>query len=110
MSKFTCSPLFGESSVPPSEMRGPLNKESSCGDISSARITAGETKDPVACTPTTDRSTSSAVFDSRAAEILKLVFERTIKGTRMTGDAAPVPDNVIRTVLPLLTTSMSILF
>ena len=47
---------------------------------------------------------SWAVVDSNVPEILKLLFERTTKGTRMTGDPAPLPENVIRKVPPLLTT------
>jgi len=42
------------------------------------------------------------------AEILKLVFERTSKGTRITGNSAFVLDKVSRTVLPLLKTFISI--
>jgi hypothetical protein len=68
----------------------------------------GETSFPVARTSTTDNSLNTGVVDSKLAEILKPLFERTSKGTRITGE--PVLDNVIRTVLPVLTTSASIEF
>jgi len=62
---------------------------------------AGETILPVARTSITD-SWSSWVVDSTVAEILKSLFERTIKGTRTTGES-PL-DKLIRTVLPVCTT------
>jgi hypothetical protein len=39
---------------------------------------------------------------------LKLLFERTIKGTRKTPESASAPDRVIRTVLPLLKAFMAV--
>jgi len=46
------------------------------------------------------------VDDSKLAEILKLLFERTSNGTRRIGAPTSLPDNVRCTVLgPLLTTS-----
>jgi hypothetical protein len=68
--------------------------------------TCGETKIPVVRASATDNSLNPAVSDTKVAEILKPLFERTSKGTRITGDSAPVPDNVKRTVLPLVAPSI----
>jgi hypothetical protein len=53
-----------------------------------------------------DISLSADALVSTAAEILKLVFERTSKGTRITEASVFAPDKVIRTELPLFTTSV----
>ena len=71
MSKVICSALFGDSRVPPSEIRGPLNtkkglekssgesfffnpRRSNCGGISRLLIASGETSLPVARTSITE--------------------------------------------------------
>jgi hypothetical protein len=61
-----------------------------------ALTTCGETNIPVARTSSTESSLNAAVFDSKMAEILKLVFERTSKGARTIGSS---PDNMRLTVL-----------
>jgi len=61
-----------------------------------ALTTCGETNIPVARTSSTESSLNAAVFDSKMAEILKLVFERTSKGARTIGSS---PDSVRLTML-----------
>ncbi|HEU4769381.1 MAG TPA: hypothetical protein VFS77_18580 [Pyrinomonadaceae bacterium] len=109
MSTVICNALFGDWSVPPSETRGPVStskgsERSDCRCTSSAVTALRETKVPLARTSATETSAMGAVAGSTLAEILKSVFERTSKGTRITPSSPPALDNVNRTALPLWTT------
>src|SRR5688500_6561015 len=110
MSSVICNALFEDSSVRPSETRGPVStskggERSDCC-TSTALTTCGDTNVPVARTPTPHNSLTATVVESSPTETLKSLFGRTSKGTRITCDSRLVLDNPKRTLFPLLKTSL----